>query len=118
MLLWLVACASLAGLEELDALPADFPLALEGETGKITRMAGPDGQLAVDVVFDDEEHARAGYAALRAQAESRGFAFVDEHHMKKRDETVLQGPDGKLQLGCCQQRADRRWLLFVSWWKR
>jgi hypothetical protein len=114
MLLWMLGCASLVGIEELPALPTDFPLTLEGEIGHVTRS--PVGQLAVDVAFSDEERARTAWNKLVTQAEARGFTVTHRGHLDKRDRVVLEGPDGKLEVACCRQRADRRQLVFVSWW--
>ncbi|MCA9493167.1 MAG: hypothetical protein KC621_24720 [Myxococcales bacterium] len=114
-LVLLVGCASLGGLRELDTLPADFPLTIEGETGQITVPVGGT-QVAVDVVFDEEAEARTTFEALQAQAAQQGFTVVEEGKQKKRDRVVLTGPKGKLDLQCCAARADRRQLVLVSWW--
>lgn len=114
-LMLLVGCASLGGLRELETLPPDFPLTIEGETGQITVPVGGT-QVAVDVVFDEEESARAAFEALRVQAAQAGFAVIEEGKQKKRDRVVLSGPKGKLDLQCCAARADRRQLVLVSWW--
>lgn len=115
-------CAQSAGLEELTAVPADFPIVLTGETGKITRSEGA-GQVAVDLVFETKPAAEAAWAALKAQ--------VDAKHWKT--QAPLKGPAGgkkakweveaymlpdtsRLELSCCPARADRRSLVLVSWW--
>lgn len=115
LLVLLAGCASLAGLKELDALPADFPLAIAGELGQIT-VPEHGTQVSVDVVFEEEPAARTAFAALRAQAEERGFAVASQDVVKKRDRVVLQGPKGKLELQCCAARADTRQLILISWW--
>ncbi len=102
----LVSCASWFGLSELDALPTDFPLDVDVETGHITSP----------VVHDDAEVARATGIALRAQAEARGFVVAEERREKKRERVVMTGPDGRIELGCCPQRADRRHLVLITWW--
>lgn len=113
-LLGALGCASLMGLEELESLPEGFPLEVGAETGKITRVEG--GPVAADLVFDEGEDARAHWKKLRADAEAAGWRVVTEGREGKRDRVVLEGDDGKLELGCCLQRADRRHLMFVSWW--
>lgn len=113
--LWLAACAALVGIDELEGVPAGFPVELEGQDlGHVTRS--PTGQVAVDVAFFDVERARAGWKTLIAEAESKGFAVTDRGHVDKRDRVVLEGPQGKLELSCCAGRADRRQLVLVSWW--
>lgn len=115
VLIWLAACASLVGIEELAALPKGFPVGLSGqELGHVTRS--PTGQVAVDVAFMDVDGARAGWNAFIADAEAKGFVVTDRGHVDKRDRVVLEGADGKLELACCAGRADRRQLVFVSWW--
>lgn len=114
--LWaLAACAALTGLEQLEAVPEAFPLAIDGETGVITSPRDSD-QIAFDLVFDEADAARAAWAGLRTQAESKDFVVVEEGKHGKRDTVVLEGPQGKLELGCCLQRADKRQLAFVTWW--
>lgn len=113
-LLVLSGCASLVGVDELSELPADFPLTLEGEIGHITKS--PSGKLAVDVAFRKPEAAREAWKAMQAAAEADGFETVHKGHKDKRDRVILEGPKGKLELGCCRQRADRHHLAFVSWW--
>lgn len=113
-LLWLASCASLVGLEELDTLPAAFPLTISGETGHITTPPA-GGQVAVDVVWETEEEARESFSALRAQAEGKGFALHREGRVDKRDQVVLEKSGERLTLGCCPARADRRRLVFVKW---
>jgi hypothetical protein len=115
MLVGLVACEALTGLDQLDAVPADFPLTIEGETGVITSPRDSE-QVSLDLVFDKVDAARSAWEGLRAQAEGKGFVVVEEGKHGKRDTVVLEGPQGKLELGCCLQRADRRQLAFVSWW--
>lgn len=110
----LLACASLVGIEELDELPARFPLEIAAPTGHVTRA--PSGQVAVDAVYEDAAAARAGWARLVEAAEGDGFSRVEEGRVDKRDRVVLEGPRGRLQLDCCPQRADRRHLVLVSWW--
>lgn len=113
--LWVwLACASWVGLEELDGPPADFPLTLTGEPGHFTRAAS--GAVSVDLAFDDEALARAAADRLRAEAEGRGFRPVAETVEKKRTTTRLDGAPGRIDVGCCPQRADRRWLVLLSWW--
>lgn len=109
-----LACAQLGGLQELDALPADFPLALSAPLGQITTSGG--GQVAVDLVFETEEEARAGWEGLREQALAAGFAQVDAGKVGKRDRVVFTGPRGRLEVSCCPKRADTAVLVFVSWW--
>lgn len=115
-------CARSAGLEELDAVPADFPIELTGQTGKITRSDGA-GQVAVDLVFESKPEAEAAWTALKARA--------DAHHWKSQPplpgpkggkkekwsvEAYLLPDTGRLELSCCPARADRRSLVLVSWW--
>jgi hypothetical protein len=116
MVLWLLlaGCAQLGGLQELDALPADFPLPILVEVGVMTRA--PGGQVAVDVVFDTEDEARVGWQHLRDEATARGFTELEAGRVGKRDRVVLTGPGGRLELGCCPARADRQLLVLVSWW--
>lgn len=114
---WLAACASMGGLVELDRLPADFPLALDAaEVGQITTPR-TGGQVAVDLVFETEEEARAGWDALRDQALAAGFVAEGEGKVGKRDRRVFAGPAGRLELSCCPKRADTAVLVFVSWWR-
>lgn len=113
-LAWWMSCAWLVGLEELEALPPGFPLDVAAETGKIT--APPEGgQVAVDAVFETADAARAGFQTLITQATERGFAERDRAVVDKRDQVVLEGPSGRVTLGCCPVRADRRHLVFVTW---
>lgn len=115
-MLWLVitGCASWLGLQELEQLPAGFPLAIDGPTGKITRA--DSGQVAVDLPFAEELDARARWQALREQAVASGFRVTLEGHRDKMDRITLDGTGGRLELACCRQRADRQHLVFVSWW--
>lgn len=116
MIALLLACASLARLTELEELPADFPLAVDGELGRITTpQAG--GQVSVDVVHPSQEAARETWKALRQQAEFKGFEVTEEGHRDKRDRVILERPSQRIELGCCRQRADRQWLVFVTAWK-
>jgi hypothetical protein len=115
LVLILSGCTSWMGLEELEALPPGFPLALEGETGRIARHTD-GGQISVDVVFEDEAAAKAGHAALLEQAAARGFAESDRGARKKWDYIELKGEGGRLEFGCCPARADTRRLVLVSWW--
>jgi hypothetical protein len=116
-LAWMLSgCASWYGLRELDAVPADFPLTLGGEVGQVT-VPEHGGQIAVDLAFDTAPEARAAWEALRAQAHDRGFAEVSTGTVGRRERAVLEGPEGRLELGCCPQRADRAYLVFVSWWR-
>lgn len=112
----LVACASWYGLRELDALPPDYPLTLDGDLGQIT-VPADGGQVAVDLVFETEDEARAAWTALQDQVVARGFAKVDEGRVKKRDRIVYEGPQGRIELACCPTRADTAVLVFVSWWR-
>lgn len=111
----LTSCTSWMGLEELEALPPGFPLALEGETGRIARHA-EGGQVSVDVVFEDEAAAQAGHGKLLAQAAARGFVESDRGARKKWDYVELKGDAGRLEFGCCPARADTKRLVLVSWW--
>ena len=109
-------CASLMGLDELTELPDEFPLSLQGEFGHITTLS--DGsQVSVDAVYPSEKAAREGWKALESQAESGGFQVSGTSRRDKLDRTVLDGAAGKLELGCCRQRADRQWLVYISWFK-
>jgi len=113
--LWgVLGCTSVLGLQELDGLPEGFPLEVGAPTGHITRSEG--GLVAVDLVFDMPEQARAHWKKLRADAEGSGWRVVTEGREGKRDRVVLEGAQGRLELGCCLQRADRKQLMFVSWW--
>ncbi len=112
----LIGCASWYGLRELDALPSDYPLALPGAVGQITEPA-TGGQIAVDLVFETEDEARAAWEALQAQVVERGFAKVDEGRVNKRDRVAFEGPRGRVEVSCCPKRADRAVLVFVSWWR-
>lgn len=114
-LLFTLACAALVGLDELEELPDDFPLTLQGEAGRITAPKGGE-QVSVDVAFADEALARDGWSALRQQALSRGFTMVEQGPVDKRERVVLEGPRGKLTLDCCPRRVDRQRLVLVSWW--
>jgi hypothetical protein len=113
---WVVGCASWMGLEELEALPPDFPIEVVGEPGNITTLK-ESGQVSVDLAFEDEAKARAGWSRLRERAEAVGFAVTDEGHADKRDHVVLEGPGGKLKLSCCPRRADRQRLVLLTWWE-
>ena len=116
--MWLAAlwaCTALTGLETLEQLPDGFPLAIEGEIGVITSPQGSE-QVAVDVAFPSPARARQGWIDLRAQAESRGFVVAHEGHHDKREVITLEAPAGRLELGCCRPRADRKQLVFVTWW--
>ena len=116
LFLFATGCASLMGLDELETLPADFPIAIEGEVGHITAMK--DGrQIAVDAVFPSEEKAREGWQALEAAAKANGFEKKERSTRDKKERVLLQGPKGKIELACCPQRADRQWLVYVTWWK-
>lgn len=110
----LLACQAVLGLEELEALPEGFPIEVGAPTGHITRS--PQGQVAADLVFDRPEAARARWQQLRVDAEAAGWTVVTEGHEGKRDRVVLEGAQGRLELGCCLQRSDRKHLAFVSWW--
>jgi len=115
LLLWLgLGCASLLGLEELDEVPDEFPLVVAAPTGKVTRAE--HGQVSVDLVFDDEAAARAHWGRLRRTAEADGWKVTGEGRQGKLDQVTLEGPEGRLVLGCCRPRVDRRQLVFVSWW--
>ena len=110
----LLGCPSIFGLEELDTLPPDFPLALDGDLGNITRSSGGE-KVSVDIAFDTEEQAREAWESLQAQAKGRGFepgAVVQE---KNRSTQTMDSTRGRLELGCCPRRADRRYLVFVGW---
>ncbi len=109
----MLSCASLFGLEVLDDVPDDFPVALRGEVGRVTRTEG--GHVAVDEVHESEMEARTAWAALRAEALARGFAQLGTERRKKREVVVLEGDPGRLELQCCARRADGRWLVLVSW---
>lgn len=113
--LWLPGCASLAGLQELEALPSTFPLSIEAPLGRITSPRGGT-QISVDLVHPDEQAARSDWRALIEQATHRGLAVVEEGRVDKRDRVVLEGASGRLQLECCPQRADRQRLILISWW--
>lgn len=112
--LW-IGCASFFGLRVLDELPEEFPIAIDAELGHVTTPT-EGGQVSVDVVYDDAEAARAGWAELRARAEAQGFVVTEEGRVDKRDRVLLEGPEGRLELGCCPARADRRPLVLVTWW--
>ena len=103
------------GLEELESIPAEFPLAIRGEVGKITQLRD-GGQVSFDLVFEGEEAAREEWRALQGKASSAGFKVTDTTPLKKRERVVLEGEAGRLELGCCPQRADRKTLVFVTWW--
>lgn len=117
VLLLAAGCAESAGLEELASVPADFPLALEGETGKITRSAGA-GQVSVDLIFETGEEAAQMMASLKAQALGKPWTAQEPLPGKRRWEVdAYQLPDsGRVELGCCPTRADRRHLVLVTWW--
>jgi hypothetical protein len=117
-MLWmaLVGCASMMGLEELEAVPADFPLTIGTDIGHVTTLG--DKQVAVDLVFRTEEDARAGWDVLSAEAAAKGFAAGETGRRKKREFRTFEGEAGKLELGCCLRRADKQWLVFATWWKR
>jgi hypothetical protein len=110
----MLGCASLAGLEELEALPPAFPLEVGAPTGRITR--GESGLVAVDLLFDEKSDAVAHWTKLRTDAEASGWTVASEGRKGKRDTVVLESPQGRVELGCCLQRADRLHLVFVSWW--
>ncbi|HHO50754.1 MAG TPA: hypothetical protein ENK18_07725 [Deltaproteobacteria bacterium] len=99
----------------LDALPSDFPLSFEAPTGKITSPRGGD-KISVDLVYEDEPSARAGWLALQEQATARGFTMEEAGTADRREHAVLSGPGGRLKLSCCPQRVDRSRLILVSWW--
>ncbi len=113
----LAGCASCMSLDELDTLPDGFPLdvAAIGEVGHIT-SAQTSSQVSVDVVFENKADAQAGWAALQDQAVAKGFEQTDTGARKKWDFVEMAGAPGKLELGCCPDRADRRTLVLVSWW--
>lgn len=115
MLLALTACASWFGLEVIEEVPPNFPITLRGEPGQVTRTEG--GHVAVDEVHESEEAARTSWAALRAESIARGFQVTNSERRGKREVMVLEGPAGKLELQCCAQRADRKWLVLVSWFE-
>ena len=109
----LSGCAWLVGLEELHELPPDFPLPIE-QAGKIT--APPGGKtVSVDSVHETEALARARFAAMREAAEGQGFVVAERGREGKRDKVVLEGQEGRLVLRCCSARADKQWLVFVTW---
>lgn len=108
-----LACTSWFGLEVLDEVPTDFPVTLRGEAGQVTRTEG--GHVAVDEVHTSEQEARTAWAALRAEAKARGYTNERTDRRKKREVLVLEGPEGRVELQCCAQRADRKWLVLVSW---
>lgn len=112
--LLLLGCVSWLGLEELDAMPSEFPLEVAAPTGKITRAT--NGQVAVDLPFAAEEDARTHWKKLRRDAEAAGWRVTLEGYRDKKDRVLLEGTDGRLELACCRQRADRQTLVFVSWW--
>lgn len=114
-LLFALSCASLFGLEELDELPGDFPLDLPGDRGNVTQS--PGGHVAVDAGFETEAEARAAWDALTGQGVGAGFVQGDTERRGKHEVRVLEGPGGKLELHCCPQRADRSWLVLVSWFR-
>jgi len=110
-------CAQSAGLVELEAVPADFPLVLEGETGKITRSEGA-GQVSVDLVFENKTDATKTWEALKAQAGSKHWKTQEPIDTRRKwDVEAYMLPDtSRLELGCCPARADRRNIVLVSWW--
>lgn len=114
-LLWtLVGCASWFGLVELQELPEGFPLELTAPTGKITRTED-QRHVAVDQVFESEAEARAAFEALQKQAAAQGYAGGALERRDKRDVADLAGPSGRLVMQCCPRRADRQFLVLVSW---
>ncbi len=113
--LGLGGCTSWMGLEELETLPPDFPLALDAETGRIARHT-EGGQISVDLVFEDEAAAQSHLSALLAQSRVKGFTESDRGERKKWDYVELKGDKGRVELGCCPARADRKRLVLVSWW--
>lgn len=118
-MLWTLAmagCASWLGLEELEAMPPGFPLEVDAPTGKITRAS--NGQVSVDLTFPDEGRARTHWTRLRKDAEAAGWKVTLEGHRDKKDRVVLAGEQGRIELACCRQRADRQHLVFVSWWPK
>jgi hypothetical protein len=113
---FLAGCPSWYGLTVLDALPPEFPVTPVGEPGNVTVSApSDDGRVgtAVDLAFDEEEQARAGYDAVRAELLSEGWTeagpLVDAEgaSFSRGAETV--------ELSCCRARADRSKLVFVVW---
>jgi len=115
MALWsALSCTSMLGLETLDAVPGDFPLTLTAPTGNITRAE--HGQVSVDLVYEEKTQAEAGWKALRTQAEAAGWSVVEDGKKGKVQQVTLEGPQGRIALGCCRPRADRQQLVFVSWW--
>lgn len=113
--LLLAGCASLYGLTELDGVPPDFPLPVETEVGHVTALG--DRQIALDLVYPNEEAAREAWMKLRKTATNRGFERTGKGKRRKREFATFEGERGKVELACCAQRADRNWLVFVTWWK-
>ncbi|MFT7521881.1 MAG: hypothetical protein ACI9MC_004033 [Kiritimatiellia bacterium] len=110
------ACASLAGVTELDGLPADFPLESVGELGVVSQTGVSTGGLigtAADFSFVNEEKARLGYAKLLAEAEAEGWTR-GESKADPEGWSFARG-EGRLFVGCCLARADRRKLTIVNW---
>lgn len=112
-----LGCASSAGLEELSAIPADFPLELTGETGKITRSENA-GQVSVDLVFETKSEAEKMWATLKDQAGAKHWKTQEPLPGRRKWEVVAyELPDtSRVEVGCCPARADRRHIALVSWW--
>ncbi len=106
----------MAGLEELPALPRDFPVTVAAPTGRITRA--PDaGQVATDVLFDDEAAARAAFASYVTELHDHGFQPDGQPPpATKWESQSFAGANGRVVLGCCPKRADGQVLVLVSWW--
>ncbi len=116
MLMSLTACAQSAGLEELSALPADFPVELNGEIGHITRSPRA-GQVSADIVFEEGNAARASYSELEARVAAQGWLPGEARiESKKWEVAAFDSQKGHVELGCCPARADRRHLILVTWW--
>ncbi len=115
MIVLLAACTSWVGLEEISELPSTFPLEVRGEIGHITTNAA--GVVAVDLAHPDDATAREAWNAMIVEAEGRGFTLVERGRTRKWERVTLEGPAGRLELGCCPRRADRQHLVLLSWRK-
>jgi hypothetical protein len=114
LLLGLAGCQWLTGLEELDTVPPDVPIAVDASrVGIVTRSA--TGQVSFDLAHAKPEMAEAAFEELEQQAVAKGFERKKKLKMKKREVHVMEGPGGRLELSCCPQRADRQQLVLVAW---
>jgi hypothetical protein len=112
--LLLAACVSWFGLTELDALPADFPAPAGPELGHVTSTASAGRvAVAVDFPYDDEAVARAHYDEILAQVRAEGWAETGA--LEDPDGLRLERGEEALRVQCCARRADRRYLVMVSW---